>query len=616
MTNFKRAIWSEYSPQIISALNLKKVTQGEYHGSCPNCGGKDRFWINEYNGEVKVQCRQCDDFKEITNILRSQGLWPERENGFTVKEIEWPSVSTQHPYLAKKKIAQHNALIDGSNLIIPINNYMARKVGTQTITPDGTKKFSKGMPVIGNFSVLGGTITDIAYIAEGWATAASISEATGKPAVFALNANNITEVITNLKIAKPHAEFIVCADNDDAGIKGAEKAKEDHGTKYMLPPKGMDYNDLWVAQGADAVVNFLTPKRFQDTVFWADDARPILTNNYLIKNWLGANQLSCLYGASNTGKSFLALDMSWHIATGREWNGNKVIKGVVLYMATEGGNSFRNRVYALKDHYGDENALLAVRPSPVDMFNSDVDLPTLENLCSEIRDEKGEIALIVVDTLSRAMAGANENTSEDMSQFIKNCDILRNISNAHLMIVHHTGKDTAKGARGSSALKAALDTEIELDVQQDSGIRTALCTKQRDLESGAAYSFRLNVSVLGVDPDGDDITTVVIAKCDAEELEEAKKKIPKGKNQKLFLECFRQLKADKVGQPNPAGTGWPEPHTYWVIQEEDVREHFTGKFSGSNHRSAWKQTLEAMISGDFMCMNQGQIWLLAKEGKV
>ena len=74
-------------------------------------------------------------------------------------------------------------------------------------------------------------------------------------------------------------------------------------------------------------------------------------------------------------------------------------------MATEGGNSFRNRVYALKEHYGDENALLAVRPSPVDMFNSDVDLPTLENLCNEIRDEKGEIALIVVDTLSRAMAG-------------------------------------------------------------------------------------------------------------------------------------------------------------------------------------------------------------------
>ena len=110
---YKSARWSEWSSTIVQSLNLKQVTQGEYHGACPNCGGKDRFWINEYNGDVKVQCRQCNDFKEITNILRSQGLWPERENGFTAKEIEWPSVSTQHPYLAKKKIAQHNALIDG-----------------------------------------------------------------------------------------------------------------------------------------------------------------------------------------------------------------------------------------------------------------------------------------------------------------------------------------------------------------------------------------------------------------------------------------------------------------------------------------------------------------------
>tara|TARA_R110000803_G_scaffold14444_1_gene40133 strand:- start:497 stop:769 length:273 start_codon:yes stop_codon:yes gene_type:complete len=86
MTNFKRAYWGEFSPHIINALNLKKVTAGEYHGSCPNCGGKDRFWINEFNGEVKVQCRQCNDFKAITLILQDQGLWPERENGFTAKE--------------------------------------------------------------------------------------------------------------------------------------------------------------------------------------------------------------------------------------------------------------------------------------------------------------------------------------------------------------------------------------------------------------------------------------------------------------------------------------------------------------------------------------------------
>ena len=78
-----------------------------------------------------------------------------------------------------------------------------------------------------------------------------------------------------------------------------------------------------------------------------------------------------------------------------------------------------------------------------------------------------------------------------MSQFIKNCDLLRNISGGHLMIVHHSGKDTSRGARGSSALRGACDTEIELEVDEGSGIRTALSTKQRDLE-GEGLRLALN----------------------------------------------------------------------------------------------------------------------------
>ena len=615
--NKNNAHWDEYSGNIISALNLKQIAKGEWHGACPSCGGKDRFWISNYNGEVKVQCRQCNDWKSIIENLRDQGLYPRFEKSEVThikKEIDWPEQI--HPYLTKKRINQHNALISGDSLIIPIINSEGKKVGSQTIDGEGVKKFSKGMPIVGNFSVVGGTISDFTYVAEGWATACSVSEATSKPCVFALNANNLPSVVVSIMQAKPDAKIVICADNDDPGIKGAEACKADHGVNYLLPPKDMDFNDVWVRGGAEAVIDALTPKRYQDKVFWADDAEPILTNNYLIKNWLGSNQLSCLYGSSNTGKSFLALDMSWHIATGREWNGNRITQGVVLYLATEGGNSFRNRVFALKEHYGDENALLAVRPSPVDLFNTEVDLPTLEKLCDEIRDERGEIAMIVVDTLSRAMAGANENTSEDMSQFIKNCDLLRNLSGAHLMIVHHSGKDTSRGARGSSSLRGALDTEIELEVDEGSGIRTALSTKQRDLEGGAAFSFKLNVAILGTDPDGDDITTCVIEKADETELEDARKKQPKGKNQKLFIECFRQLRSDKVGTPNQGGTGWPEPHTYWVIPEDQIYEHFKGKFTGANSRTAWRQTIEALISHDFICMNLGQIWLLSKEGKV
>jgi len=72
--NTTTAYWDEWSSKIIAALDLKKTSQREWHGRCPNCGGKDRFWITDYHGEVKVNCRQCEDWKNITEILRQDGL--------------------------------------------------------------------------------------------------------------------------------------------------------------------------------------------------------------------------------------------------------------------------------------------------------------------------------------------------------------------------------------------------------------------------------------------------------------------------------------------------------------------------------------------------------------
>jgi hypothetical protein len=115
--NKNNAYWDDYAGNIISALNLKQISRGEWHGACPACGGKDRFWISQFNSEVKVQCRQCNDWKSIIENLRDQGLYPsfeKSENTFTKKEIDWPEQI--HPYLTKKRINQHNALISGDNL--------------------------------------------------------------------------------------------------------------------------------------------------------------------------------------------------------------------------------------------------------------------------------------------------------------------------------------------------------------------------------------------------------------------------------------------------------------------------------------------------------------------
>jgi phage/plasmid primase-like uncharacterized protein len=233
--------YSVYAPQIISALQLKKTSHQEHHGPCPNCGGVDRFWISEYQGNLKVNCRQCQDWKEIIQILRERGLYPDKEiisetsgamNKTPDNVVKLPENPELHPYLIRKRIKQHTAIIDEGDLHIRIINNQGKVVGTQFIDESGKKKFNYGLDYKGCFHVVGGPIQDKCYIAEGFATAASVYEATGTPCVHALNASNITNVITALREVKPETRFIVAGDNDPAGLKACEQAFKEHGVRH------------------------------------------------------------------------------------------------------------------------------------------------------------------------------------------------------------------------------------------------------------------------------------------------------------------------------------------------------------------------------------------------
>lgn len=623
-SKFPTAKWAEFGGMIIRNLELKKTAQGEFHGPCPSCAGTDRFWIKEFQGEVMVNCRKCNDYKSIKDRLRDMSLWP--QPGHTAKVevknngIEWPERESMssHPYLEKKRLKLHNAKIDGDTLTIPVIDVKGRRVGAQFIDADGKKKFSYQLPVRGNFSVIGGPIRDFAYVAEGWATSASVHEATGKPVVFALNAGNIYSVLDSLHQAKPDTEFVIAGDNDDAGRKECEKAFSEIGVEYILPKtEGWDFSDVWVNQGPEAAKKALTVQSVMDQVFFPEDAMPQLSRNYLVKGWLGEGQMSVIYGPSNVGKSFFALDMCWHVASSSPWNGHKVDGGSVLYLATEGGMAFHNRVVALREKYPEhKNVKLAVRPSPVNLLDPNADMVILEKLCREVSRKHGKVKLIVVDTLSRAMSGANENSPEDMTQFIGNCDTLRGMTGAHVSTVHHSGKDKAAGARGHSSLRAATDTEIELDYNEITGLRTAKATKQRDMETGAVFTFKLDVIDLGIDEDGDAVTTCTIKEASEQEIEEASRPRIKGKNQLMIRKVFTQLRGEGIGHPNPAGAGYPEPRTHWVIQEETIKDHFVGKVSSaSNPGSIYKQAVAALVGAGHMVLNDGHIWFTDKDGK-
>jgi hypothetical protein len=358
----------------------------------------------------------------------------------------------------------------------------------------------------------------------------------------------------------------------------------------------------------------IVPKTAQAPIFWEEDAKPVLLASYMVKGWLGRSQMSVVYGPSNVGKSFFCLDVAFCIAADIEWQGSKVRGGPVLYLATEGGNAFHNRVVALRDEYKKTGVLLAVRPSPIDLLRPEADLAKLIELCGSIEVKVGaRLSMIVVDTLSRAMAGGDENGPTDMTAFIANLDALRNATGAHIMIVHHSGKDTAKGARGHSSLRAATDTEVELEV--DGKIRTATATKQRDLEPQEPIVFQLKVHELGRDEDGDAVTTCTITEANEDDIADANQKRPKGANQHVIASAFKQLRGEGVGASNPAGAGWPEAGKFWCIPENRLREFATGKFSAKNPSSSYGNAMKALLAMDYMAQNEGMVWITAKEGR-
>lgn len=226
-------------------------------------------------------------------------------------------------------------------------------------------------------------------------------------------------------------------------------------------------------------------------------------NRPLVKGLLDQGTLSVLYGDSNTGKTFVATDMAHAIASGRPWGGLKTSKCAVLYVAAEGGNGVRKRSLALTSRYPTESAVARfyLRLSNINLLRADQDL---EPLIRTVRQLGEPVGLIVIDTLSRAMAGGDENASTDMGVIVKNFDRIREATGAHVMVVHHTGKDKAKGARGHSILRAALDTEIEV---ADGKITV---TKQRDIDKAFGVAFTLRPVVVGVDQEGDTVTSCTI----------------------------------------------------------------------------------------------------------
>lgn len=237
-----------------------------------------------------------------------------------------------------------------------------------------------------------------------------------------------------------------------------------------------------------------------------DFASQVRSVRWIVKDFLPHAQLGVLFGESGSGKTFASYDLCAAVCRGIEWNGKRVTKGRVLYVVAEGVAGFVNRIKAYCHQQG-------IKPSDIDMdVISDLTPNLLEpaQITDLIKDIKKQepYDLIVMDTFAQVMPGANENSGEDVGKALAECKRIHRHTGAMVLLVHHSGKDASKGARGWSGLRAAAD--VELEVLRSDELRSISVTKLKDGQDGANIGFKLHTVILGEDEDGDDITSCIV----------------------------------------------------------------------------------------------------------
>ena len=257
--------------------------------------------------------------------------------------------------------------------------------------------------------------------------------------------------------------------------------------------------------------------------------------DWIIKGVVPKAELAVLFGESGTGKSFAALDMAVAIAMGTPWRGKRVRQGRVVYIAAEGAGGFRNRLRAIAEQRNIDMALM-----PMGIIS---DAPNMIERTDALDVAKaihaaGGADIVFMDTWAQVTAGANENSGEDMGRALSHCKGIHRATGALVLLVHHSGKDSSKGARGWSGLRAAADVELEVVRNEDA--RSITVTKLPDGEDGAEFAFRLETVVLGLDADGDEITSCVVEHGEGR-VSRARDKGPKGVVEKLVHSAMLDL---------------------------------------------------------------------------
>ena len=474
-------------------------------------------------GRKLTQTEEMSHAKRLAEAKALRDAALERQHQVASETVEkiWTTANpanAEHPYLAKKGIQTHGARITGDGrLVVPLYDSDGTLATLQYIDHEGGKLYHPGGQTGGKFWMVGsldepGTL----FVAEGFATAATIHETTDRPVVVAYSASNLVPVTGTLReMYGATQDIVIVADHDNSGVgqRYAEQASAKYGARMVMPPILGDANDY--AQAGHDLAGLLMPVK-DDWLIPADDfcAQPSPIS-WLVKRWIQSQALVMVHGPSGGGKTFVVLDWCLRMASGIEdWAGHKVRQGNVVYLAGEGHHGLRGRVAAWKHHHQAGKLAMWLSKDGCDLNTPTGYLKVVE----QVRMLKDRPSVIVVDTLHRFLQG-DENSAQDAKTMLDACNALMMEFNCSVILVHHTGvSDEAQHrARGSSAWRGALDIEISIVPGKDNVPMQIVQRKSKDAELAETIHVELQqVAIPGWrDEDNQQVTSAVIVQAQA-----------------------------------------------------------------------------------------------------
>jgi len=302
------------------------------------------------------------------------------------------------------------------------------------------------------------------------------------------------------------------------------------------------------------------------------DFEPPTSSDWLIKGLLPKEGIGTLFGASGEYKTFTAIHLCLHIATGEPWGGRKVKHtGPVVYIAVEGARGSKKRLQGIIRAYNADDPPIFQISKPINFGTSN---EHAEALVKDIEAQGVKPVLIVVDTLSASMNGGEENGA-GMSMFLSNCNRLSSHFGCFVLAVHHVGHNAEGREGGWSGLRGNVDTRISCTKPER--LRASIAFEEvKDDEDGVAFDLRLEPVRFGLDEDGDPITTLAVMS--AEEVDAMPKVGQKGRppaQQRLFMDTVEQTMIDAGFECHP----FPDGPKLRVASEDAIKTRYYARLA-------------------------------------